>query len=95
MEEKELYREKFEAQLKELKVQMDLLEAKAGQVKAESKLELNNQIQTLRQKRDAVRSKLDEIKSSSGGAWKDLKAGLEKAADELKGALDKALDQFK
>ena len=95
MEEKDLYRQKFEAKLKELKAQIGVLEAKAEQVKAESKLELKEQIQNLRRKRDSLDTNLDQLKQSSGDAWKDLKAGLESAREELKGALGKAMDQFK
>lgn len=95
MEDKDLYREKFEAKLKEVKAQIDFLEAKADQVKAESKIEFKQQIQSLRQKRDAIGNKLDQLKQSSGEAWKELKAGLESATEDLKGALGKAMDQFK
>lgn len=95
MEDKDLYREKFEAKLRELKAQIEVLEARADQLKAESKLELKQQIQSLRQQRDAIGKKLEQLQQSSGEAWKDLKTGLESAAAELKGALGKAMDQFK
>ncbi len=95
MEDKGLYREKFKANLKELKAQIDVMEARADQVKAESKLELKQQIQSLRQKQDSIANKLDQLKQSGGEAWKDLKTGLESATEELKGALGKAMDQFK
>lgn len=95
MEDKDLYREKFEAKLRELKAQIEVLEARADQLKAESKLELKQQIQSLRQQRDAIGKKLEQLQQSSGEAWKDLKTGLESAATELKGALGKAMDQFK
>jgi uncharacterized coiled-coil DUF342 family protein len=95
MEDKNLYQENFEAKLKELKAQLDFIEAKAAQAKAESKIELQKQLQDLRQKRDAVRERLDKIRESSGDAWKDFKTGLERAADDLKGALDKAMDKFR
>jgi hypothetical protein len=35
------------------------------------------------------------MKKSGSGAWKDLKAGLERAGDELKTALEKAASKFK
>lgn len=95
MQEKDLYRQKFEAKLKEVIAQIDLLEAKADQVKAESKIELQQQIQSLRQQRDTLGQKLDQLKQSSGDAWKDLKAGLESATEDLKGALGKAMERFK
>lgn len=95
MNDKDLYREKFEAILKEVKAQIDLLEAKADQVKAESKIEFKQQIQSLRQKRDSLSQKVDQFKQSSGEAWQDLKAGLESASKDLKGALGKAMEHFK
>jgi chromosome segregation ATPase len=95
MEEKDLYREKYAAKFKELKAQIDALEARAEQVKAESKLELKRQIDDLRQKRDVLGQKLEDLKHSSEAAWKELRAGLEAATDNLKGALAKAKDQFK
>jgi len=95
MENKDLYREKFEANLKELKAQIDVLEARADKVKAELKLDFKQQIKSLRQKRDSIANKLDQLKQSSGEAWKDLKNGLESATEELKGALGKAMDKFK
>ncbi len=95
MEDKELYREKFEAKLREIKARIELLEAKAAQVKAESKLEYQRHLDELRRKRDALRSRLDEFKTSGGEAWKDIRAGMEKAADDLKQAVDKAMDKFR
>lgn len=95
MEDKDLYREKIEAKLKEIKARMELLEAKAAQVKAEAKLEYQRHLDELHQKREGLRSRLDELKSSGGEAWKDLRAGMEKAADDLKQAIDKALDKFR
>jgi len=95
MDDKELYREKLEAKFKEMKARVELLEAKAAQVKAESKLEFNKHLAELRQKRDALQGKLDEVKKSGGEAWKDLRSGMEKAAEELKQAIDRAMDKFR
>jgi DNA repair exonuclease SbcCD ATPase subunit len=95
MDDKELYREKLEAKIKELKTRVELLEAKAAQIKAESELEFNKHLAELRQKRDALQGKLDEIKKSGGEAWQDLRSGMEKATDELKQAIDRAMDKFR
>jgi seryl-tRNA synthetase len=95
MDDKELYREKLEAKFKEMKARVELLEAKAAQVKAESKLEFQKHLDELRQKRDAVHGKLEEVKKSGGEAWKDLRSGMEKATEELKQAIDRAMDKFR
>jgi hypothetical protein len=95
MADKDLYREKFEAKLREIKARIELLEARAAQVKTESKLEYQRHLDELRQKREVLRGRLDEIKSSGGEAWKDIRAGIEKAADDLRQAVDKAMDKFR
>ena len=95
MEEKKAYQEKYEAKLKEWKARIQLLEAKAEQVKAESKIEYQNMVQELKAKQQAMHGKLDELKASGESAWKEMRSGLEKAKDELKGALDRAVDRFK
>ncbi|BCR06748.1 hypothetical protein DESUT3_38170 [Desulfuromonas versatilis] len=95
MEEKQAYREKFEARLRELKAQLELLEAKADLAKAEAGIEYQKQIKELRQKRDAMSARLEELKKAGGDAWRDLRTGLEKAAEDLKGALERARDKFR
>jgi hypothetical protein len=95
MEEKSAYQDKYEAKLKEWKAKIIQLEARAEQAKADAKIEYQDQIKILRGKEKAARSKLEEIKKSGSGAWKDLRAGLDKAGDELKSALDKAASKFK
>ena len=95
MDDKDRHREKLEAKFREVKARIELLEAKAAQVKAESKIEYQRHLDELRQKRDAMRSRLDEIKTTGGEAWRDIRAGMEKAADDLKEAVDKAMAKFR
>jgi len=94
MEEKDLYQKKLESKLKEIKARMEMLEAKAVQAKAEFKPEYQKHLYELRQKREALRSKLDEIKKSSGEAWKDVQQGAQAAWDELDKAFRDASNKF-
>lgn len=95
MEEKKAYREKLEAQMREWSAKIDVLKAKADQAEAEAKIEYRNRIEDLRQKKEALRVKLGELQNASDAAWKDIKAGTEKAAADLKDALQSALAKFK
>jgi hypothetical protein len=95
MENKQAYREKLEAQMREWSAKIDLLKAKADQVEAEAKIEYRNRIEDLRQRKEALRVKLSELQNASDAAWKDIKAGTERAATDLKDALQSALAKFK
>lgn len=95
MENKEAYREKLEAQMREWSAKIDLLKAKADQTEAEAKIEYKNRIEDLRQRKEALQAKLKELQNASDAAWKEIKAGAESAAADLKDALQSALSKFK
>jgi predicted phage gp36 major capsid-like protein len=95
MENKQAYREKLEAQMREWSAKIDLLKAKADQAEADAKIEYRNRIEDLRQKKEALKAKLGELQNASDAAWKDIRAGAEKAAADLKDALQSALAKFK
>ena len=95
MENKEAYRDKLEAQMREWSAKIDLLKARADQAEAEAKIEYNKRIEDLRQKKEALKAKLDELRNASDAAWQDIKAGTERAAADLKDAVQSALSKFK
>ena len=95
MDSKEAYREKLEAQMREWSAKIDLLKARADQAEAEAKIEYRNRIEDIRQRKEALQAKFRELENASDAAWKDIKAGTERAAADLRDALQSALSQFK
>ncbi len=95
MENKEAYRQKLEAQMREWSAKIDLLKARADQAEAEAKIEYRNRIEDLRKKREVLREKLRELQKATDAAWKDIRAGTERAAADLKDALQSAFSKFK
>ncbi len=95
MDSKEAYREKLEAQMREWSAKVDLLKAKADQAEAEAKIEYNKAIEDLRRRKEALQAKVKELQDASDAAWRDIKAGTEKAAAELRDAVQSALSKFK
>lgn len=89
------YEEKLDAQFEEWNAQIALLKARADKSKAEAKIEYYKTIETLQQKKDGARTKLDELKTAGDEAWEDLKTGAEKAWDEVKTAFHSAAAKFK
>jgi hypothetical protein len=95
MDIKKAYQEKFEAQLREWKAKIEVLEAKAAKATAEAKIELIKEVEDLRRKKIALQAKFDELQHAGGEAWDTLKGGVEKAASELKSALERAISRFR
>lgn len=95
MESKEAYRQKIEAQLKEWADTIEELKNKAGKAAGDLKAEHESDIKTLVEKKNEMQKQLKEFMSTSDDAWKIMKKGLEKAADDLKKAFSKARKKFK
>lgn len=95
MDTMEDYRKKLEAQLKEWKTKLEMLENKAAEATGETRTELMRLVGELRQKKDLVKQKLTELQKEGSAAWDTMKEGVEKAASEFKSALDKVVSRFK
>ena len=92
---KDIYIQRLQNQFEEWKPEIDRLKAKAEQVAAEAKTEYRKLIDDLQDKQKNARFKLDELRQSSGGAWEDLKTGIEGAWKEVEKALKAAVAKFK
>jgi dsDNA-specific endonuclease/ATPase MutS2 len=95
MEKMEEYRQKLEAQLKEWKAKIELLEDKAAKATGETRAELLRAVDELRREKGVVKDKMNELQKESGVVWEQMKERVDKAASELKSALDKVLSRFK
>lgn len=95
MDRKDVYREKFDAQLKEWKAKIDQLEARVASASSEVKEELLKEIEGLRRQKSVVREKWNELQKAGGETWDKMKEGLEKASADLKETLDRVLARFK
>ena len=92
---KEEYIDRMTAQLKEWSAKIDELEGRVGTAKDDMRLGYENRIRELREKRETVSHKLQEVRGASGEAWVTMKAGVETAWDDFKLALSAARDKFK
>ena len=83
---KQLYIDKMEAQLREWSVQLDVAHAKADKDKAEAKIELHGKIDSLRAECAEISAKLAEIKEAGAESWEELTKGADKAWTKIKDA---------
>ncbi len=91
---REEYIDKLASQLKEWSAKIDEIESKAKATRTDMKTEYEKQINQLKDKRDAAKQKLQELKGSSSEAWDALKAGSEAAWTDLKNSVTAAKEKF-
>ena len=95
MEKPEAYREKMEAQLRELRGKIEILRGKLSKAKADTKIEIREELDILEKKRAAFEQKVKKLRDSGSSAFEELKVGVQNAYDDLKRALDSAFSKFK
>ncbi|MFA7566936.1 MAG: hypothetical protein WCY01_07895 [Alkalispirochaeta sp.] len=95
MSDKELYRQKKQAQLDEWQADVDKLKAKVSRADADVQLKMNKQIRTLESKIADGKAKLSQLAEASDAARESLKEGVESAWDSLKSAVSDAASKFK
>jgi len=88
------YVEKLKVKLDKWDNDIDELEASAKKASSDIKLEIGDQMTSLRIKRDIAKLKLSEIMDASEEAWEDVKEGAEGAWSDLKDAIEKARSHF-
>lgn len=83
-QEKDEYVARAQKAVDEAAAEIDRLKAKAGHARAGAKVRLERKIDAMEARWKRAERKLAELKSAGGTAWKDLKAGVDKAIEDLK-----------
>jgi hypothetical protein len=92
--DKKIYREQVKAKIDQIDARIDEFKAKMAQTEAEGRMQYNNVLQDLNQKRDAAKAKFDELQNASESAWDDVQQGFQNAWEELDQSLQRALRNF-
>lgn len=88
MSNREEYIEKLNAKLKQWDARIEKLEADARSAKASAKIELNDKLDDLRNRRDGARERLEQMRAANAAAFEELKKGFEQFWDHAKRAFD-------
>jgi|SRR5579875_182797 len=88
------YEKKMRAELDRLNGQIAELKAKAAKQSAKTRTEINREIRELNKKSEVARGKLRQLETSSSGAWKDMKKGVDAAMEDLESSYKRAASQF-
>lgn len=95
MNDKEIYKQKFQAQLDGWQADIDKLKAKALTSKSDIQLEINKLTDELEASTKSAKEKLSELTEASGDALASVKSGVESAWDSLKKSVHDAVSKFK
>ena len=93
-EQKQKYRDKIQTQLDEFDNQLDELRPKAESARESAKVQLNEQIEMLKQKREVAAQRLKKLTSSKDEGWAKVKGGLDKAMTDLQKSYEEAMAEF-
>ena len=91
METPQVYKQKFETQLRELGVKLEAVRARSHKVPADSKGVVQPQIDNAQRKFEAAKAKQPLLARAAPEKWNDLQKGAEGSLRELKSAIDAAL----
>jgi ElaB/YqjD/DUF883 family membrane-anchored ribosome-binding protein len=95
METRELYKQKYEAQIHEWSAKLEGLIAHTDKLTAQAKLDAKPRLDAIHVKMEAAKAKLHEIADATDDRWDDVKKGAEHAWHEVKGAVEGAYDAIK
>lgn len=79
MSDREEYLQRLKAKLDEWNGELERLEARARTAQADAKVQYQRQLEELRQNRNEMRRRYEEMEHASEAAWEQLRAGAEDA----------------
>jgi TolA-binding protein len=94
-QEKQEYIQQIQSKIDEISKSIDQLKGNARDVTGDARARIEATVATLMSQKDATQKKLQELSSSTGAAWSDMKIGMSKAVDDLHKAYDDASKHFK
>jgi len=92
METRELYRQKYQAQIHEWAAKLEVLKARAERMSAQNKLDAKPGMDAMHEKIEAAKAKMQDIATATDDKWDDVKKGLDHAWSETVGAIGGAYD---
>ncbi|MFW6362255.1 MAG: hypothetical protein ACOC0D_00285 [Spirochaeta sp.] len=95
MTTREEFIQTLKTRLDEWNANIDELEAQLHKTEAEARIQLEQQLQELKKKRDSARNDLHSLQSASEEAFKDMSGGMELAWSAISESFRSALSRFR
>jgi hypothetical protein len=95
MDERELQKQKYQAQLDVWKADVDKLKARAALAKADARIEMNRHIKELERGVHEAGARLSELAEAGGDAWHSVRKEVDSTWRSLRAAVSAAASKFK
>jgi uncharacterized protein YfiM (DUF2279 family) len=95
MDDRELHRQKYQAQLDEWKADVAKLKARAAGAKADAQIEMNKHMKELDHKLHEAGTRLSELAAAGEETWDSARKNVELTWAALKAGVSAAAAQFK
>jgi predicted nucleic acid-binding Zn-ribbon protein len=94
MASRQEYIQSLHRKIDEWNEEIDTLSVQKDRLEAESKLELQKQIDLLKSKRSDMELQLEHLKTTGAEAWEDVKSGVDLAWEAMNLAITSAVSRF-
>lgn len=95
MENRELYRQKYEAQMHEWSAKLEGMKAQTEKLTVQAKLDVKPHLDAVHAKFDAAKARLSEIAGATDQKWHEVMKEADLAWNDLKSAAEGALDAMR
>ncbi len=92
METRDLYRQKYEAQIAEWSAKVANLKAKGEKLTAQARIDMQPRIDAVHRRLEALEARLREMTESTDERWNEVQERAEGAWHEFKSAVEGAYD---
>ena len=94
-ETRELYRQKYEAQIREYNAKLDEIRAYTDKLGAQARLDMQPRVDAVHKGYEAARSRLQDLATAADDTWDEMKTNAEQAWTDFKAAIEGAYDALK
>lgn len=95
METREIYKQKYEAQLHEWGAKLDLMKAQSEKLSAQAKLDAAPHLDSVHTKFEAAKAKLAELAAATDDKWDGFTKDVDHMWHDLKSSVEGAYDALK
>jgi hypothetical protein len=94
-EKRELYRQKYDAQMREWNARIDEIKAHTEKLAADARLDMQPHVDKVHRMNEAARARLRDLSTAADDTWEDVKRNADNAWQEFKAAVEGAYDALK
>ncbi len=94
MTTQEAYVEKVKSKIDQWNAEIEKFQAKARGAAADARIEYEEQVAELKDRRDTLREKISDLETAGEQAWDDLQEGTEEALGRVEAAFARARERF-